>query len=461
MVATAQPRELTLELDDVQGILLRGYGEKRHACFLLVYVDDAGPVRDWLATVPVTTAENAARGDADDQAALREARHREDAALNVAISAAGLRALSVPDDVLRRTFAHAFAEGLASERAQHITNDPPSTRWSWSDERVHLVVMVYASTAPGLERAVADVASALGDAVRFDRLDTAELSRFEHFGFRDGVAQPKLLPETDADATPLGEFILGYPDSHREGRLSHDDVRYNGSYLVMRQLRQDVRAFWEYMACSCAPCPPGRTSAGVALAAKMIGRWPSGEPLVRTVDRDPGRPEPQHDAFGFRHVDDEGERCPLGSHIRRMNPRDWLFGPTAAASRKVTERHRLLRRGRAYGESTGMTAEHMSRHPESIPDAPRGLHFLCFQSDIHRQFEFVQQTWANNPKFAGLCTDPDPIIGQFERRNFTVQKMPVRHRARDLPRFVELKGGGYFFLPGRRGLREIALVLAR
>ena len=100
--------------------------------------------------------------------------------------------------------------------------------------------------------------------------------------------------------------------------------------------------------------------------------------------------------------------------------------------------------------------------------------FLCLNSDIERQFEFVQQTWVNNPVFGGLNGEVDPLIGNINRTEtssvdpnppageaqpdaiFTVQADPLRTRVHDLKRFVTVKGGAYFFLPSIRALRYLA-----
>jgi hypothetical protein len=92
----------------------------------------------------------------------------------------------------------------------------------------------------------------------------------------------------------------------------------------------------------------------------------------------------------------------------------------------------------------------------------RGLHFLCFNTSLGRQFEFIQQTWANGRKFAGLYDDADPLIGDHDPRDegrtgtFSVQASPVRRRVRGIPKFVQIRGGAYFFMPGVRALRYIA-----
>jgi deferrochelatase/peroxidase EfeB len=90
----------------------------------------------------------------------------------------------------------------------------------------------------------------------------------------------------------------------------------------------------------------------------------------------------------------------------------------------------------------------------------RGLHFICLNSDIERQFEFVQQTWINNPVFGGLNGEVDPLIGYVAKGDaiMTVPADPVRTRIHNIRRFVRVKGGAYFFLPGIRALRYLASV---
>ncbi|HYJ80256.1 MAG TPA: hypothetical protein VEW03_11665, partial [Longimicrobiaceae bacterium] len=155
----------------------------------------------------------------------------------------------------------------------------------------------------------------------------------------------------------------------------------------------------------------------------------------------------------------------LGSHIRRTNPRDGMqTGPTD--SLLVADRHRMLRRGRAYGPPLAPSFD-----PDDILAAPddgqeRGLHFICFGTDIVRQFEFVQGTWVSNGKFDGLYADPDPVIARHcdpqqarypeQVSSFTEPRCPVRHRERALERFVTMRGGAYFFMPGLAALRYLA-----
>ena len=92
--------------------------------------------------------------------------------------------------------------------------------------------------------------------------------------------------------------------------------------------------------------------------------------------------------------------CPFGSHVRRANPRDSLQ-PDDPAQQSIVNRHRLLRRGRAYEYRTRDVTRDGARR------VCCSLHSV---RDLERQFEFVQQTWLNSPVFHGLKDKPDPIV---------------------------------------------------
>ena len=160
----------------------------------------------------------------------------------------------------------------------------------------------------------------------------------EHFGYADGFAQPSIegsgvdpLPGEGAPPArtdgwrPLraGEFVLGYPDeqdalARRAARPTQLGV--NGSYLVYRKLLRTSRA----SAARCADsgrattraarsCWPPRSSAAGATARHSTCR-PTGP--IPTLVGD----VPRNNAFSSAD-DPDGLRCPVGSHIRRTNPR--------------------------------------------------------------------------------------------------------------------------------------------
>jgi Dyp-type peroxidase family len=403
----------------------------------------------------------------------------------VAVTASCLKELSVPDDVVAQ-FSLEFLEGMAApERSVFLGDigDQGPGNWAWGgpgSPRIDLLVMTYAPSADRLEAALTEL-DTLAETYQLSVagvLGTSPWSTEEPFGFRDGISQPRLdefasanrRPAPDGPFSPprpvaIGEFVLGYPNEY--GRLTERpmvprasdpdrllpddpsgsgvaDLGRNGTYLVLRTLRQSVEEFWAYA----RQASGGDPAAATALAAKMVGRWPSGAPLALAPDRD--RPElAQSNGFGYHAHDQLGLSCPIGAHIRRANPRDALDPrPGSAESLAVTDRHRLLRRGRNYGPAEDGTA----------PGDERGLQFIALNANLSRQFEFVQHTWLNSAKFAGLYEDVDPVTGTHGpgASTFTVPGSPFRTRHLDVPSFVTTRGGAYFFLPGLRALSYLA-----
>jgi deferrochelatase/peroxidase EfeB len=160
----------------------------------------------------------------------------------------------------------------------------------------------------------------------------------------------------------------------------------------------------------------------------------------------------------------------MGAHVRRANPRDVLPPCDALQAVSISSAHRLLRRGRPFGpplfdtellDEARDTArlELLSRLRDD--GQPRGVHFVALCANLRRQFEFVQQTWANNARFAGLSDNKDALTGDNDRPGaapsvMTIPRRPRRWRTSPLPRFVTVRAGAYFFLPGLRALRFLA-----
>ena len=107
---------------------------------------------------------------------------------------------------------------------------------------------------------------------------------------------------------------------------------------------------------------------------------------------------------------------------------------------RITNRHRILRVGRPY-EKEGTS----------------GLVFMCLCADIERQFEFVQQSWVLGPSFHGLQNEIDPLVGnRHGSETFSIPTADGPLWIKDIKDFVRVRGGGYFFLPGRQALRFLA-----
>jgi deferrochelatase/peroxidase EfeB len=175
--------------------------------------------------------------------------------------------------------------------------------------------------------------------------------------------------------------------------------------------------------------------------------------------------------------DPAGAHCPFGAHIRRANPRNSDFPEERlSALRKLmimlgfgpkgfyddltssVRFHRILRRGREYGSEL---SPEQALQPAPPNEPTRGLHFVCLNANILRQFEFLQNAWIASTKFSGLTGESDPLLGNREpipgcpvTADFTMPTgASLRHRVSGLPQFVIVRGGAYFFLPSLRALR--------
>ncbi len=179
------------------------------------------------------------------------------------------------------------------------------------------------------------------------------------------------------------------------------------------------------------------------LAAKLMGRWRSGAPLALATEKDDPAiaDDPRrNNNFNYGEMDPQGYAVPLGSHIRRMNPRDTAVN---------IQRRKVLRRGATYGPPL----------PEGSREdgVDRGIAAFVICASLVRQFEFVQNVWVNDPKFHELGNERDPMIGtQDGTFDFTIPRRPVRKKIKGLPVFTTVRGGAYFFLPGIKALQYLA-----
>ena len=477
----------TLELHDIQHIVLSGLTRKPHATYLLYEIADRDAARAWLqrqlpqvasaAPLPNKHVATTERGE--------PRRHQ----LAIAFTHAGLKRLGLREEVLQ-TFVPEFRQGMAHPHRSRVLGDDPK-KWQWgADDNLHVFCAIYAldDEHPGgwpTRTDGPDPATGLRCLAQV-RAQKYKAPLVEPFGFRDGISQPYIEGSgkdpnlfDKKDRVQPGEFILGYenelqllpasPHLPKEPGwdtailpLSADgapDLGRNGSFLVVRHFFQDVEKFKEL---------------DKHVAAQVVGRWPSGKPLVSfpptitphkptngASGSDPMPEEPEEpivDArnakgdndFTFYAHDAAGLRCPLGAHIRRANPRDALANPKEGISEgdalKLANQHRILRRGRPYLGADGQ---------------PEGIFFMCLNTNFDRQFEFIQQTWINNPKFSGLTDEVDPLVGSSRLDPyrhpvpFTAQGCP-QPVASSLSKYVRLLGGGYFFLPGLKALHYLA-----
>src|SRR5262249_25726115 len=224
---------------------------------------------------------------------------------------------------------------------------------------------------------------------------------------------------------------LGYPDEEGpQPKLPEPEIlSRNGSYMAYRRLQQHVGAFRDFLREQEGPTAEEQE----LLAAKLMGRWRSGAPLVLAPETDEPAlaDDPQRsNNFNYAKMDPQGYAVPLGAHIRRMNPRN-----TAAN----IQRRRMIGRGATYGPAL----------PEGAPEdgVERGIAAFVICASLIRQFEFVQNVWANDPNFHELGNERDPMIGaQDGTFDFTIPKRPIRKKINGLPAFTTVRG---LLLPSR------------
>jgi Dyp-type peroxidase family len=441
-----------IDLADIQGNILRGYTFPC-AAYLFLRIDDPAKARALMGRMlpQISTAEEWTDGPPST-------------ALHVALTYAGLQAVGVPQAILD-SFPEEFREGMAA-RAERLGDRGPSAPSQWESGLgtgdAHVLVTVYAVDDEHLDRARTALktvgAEGAVTVINETRAAALEAGR-DHFGFADGIAQPSLhgsgVSARPGDGQPngdgtwrdvaIGEFLLGHQDE--DGSLPAAPAApfdCNGTFMVYRKLRQDTAAFRRFIAEQGAKYPGGPEK----LAAKIVGRWPDGTPVSVSPDApDPSVASDPARINDFSYADDaEGLRCPLGAHIRRTNPRDMK----EFFDGRLTNRHRIIRRGRSYGAPL----------PPGVAEddgQDRGLVFICFQASIWRQFETIQALWIDDGDPFGLGPDKDFLIGEpnGDGGKMTIQGRPP-HFLKPQPRFVTLRGGEYLYRPSMTALRMLA-----
>jgi deferrochelatase/peroxidase EfeB len=517
-----------IDAGDIQAIARSGFAPLKAARYMLLRVTDADTARQWLHSLVPASVADLSKG-------------RAEKICQIAFTASGLQALGVSRDVVKR-FSPEFVEGMAGSenRSQRLgdieTNDPKEWKWGVGDREPHVLLMLFSD--PGEIEGFANwmLSDALAAGLsRVEVLSDTDMGELEPFGFRDGVSQPSFdwdrprTPGTKADQDytnliALGELLLGYRNEYGllterpwleagernagmlpNGAKDRHDLGRNGSYLVYRQLAQDVRGFWQWVDHEAARCGIKTEE----LAEAMVGRKTDGSPLAdltlgRSIPGISARHEGNND-FLF-DTDPDGLSCPIGSHVRRANPRTGdmpggrkgpidtlltMLGLTVRCDRYPTSStlpwprnttvwpflrpdddviasarfHRVLRRGREYGTKISPT---QALDP-ATPDPQSGIHFLCLNANIARQFEFVQGAWIASATFAALSGEQDPLLGNrvpfpappvadpgHRTDGFSRPAAPPQCRqASPLPQFVHVRGGAYFFLPGLSALKWI------
>jgi Dyp-type peroxidase family len=434
-----------LELDDIQHILLTRAPALTGRYEFLSFRDGAGG-RAWLSVIKDTV---------HSAAAMRASVEKDKRWVTIAFTWNGLRVLGVDESSLS-TFPEEFRQGMAA-RAEMLGDTGGNAPENWVGELaspdLHAIAILFARDEAERARCVGEHEKLVAACAGVEVLSVLDLNAsppfnyaHDHFGYRDRLSQPVIEGSgeepTPGSGAPLkaGEFILGYPDESgvTTDRPQPATLARNASYMAYRRLQEHVGRFRDFLRQN------GQTRDEQELiAAKLMGRWRSGAPLVLSPDKDDpalGADPHRNNDFNYKEMDPHGYAVPLGSHARRMNPRD-----TAANM----NRRRMIRRGATYGP----------HFPEGAPEdgVERGIAAFVICASLIRQFEFAQNVWANDRNFHELGNERDPIIGnQDGTLEFKIPKRPIRKKIVGLPAFTSVRGGAYFFLPGIKALRYLA-----
>lgn len=505
-----------LALDHIQGIAVPGFFKPHQALLLLhLPSPDPKPALGELLRMLDAGLFSTGRQALDDRARFREV-GADGPGLLRAIgftssgldhSAQGLSA-TVP--------SMAFRGGMAARASLLGDGDPAGWQEGGRGPMPHLLVLVAGNDGPAVAQDAEALAARLiacGAVLPVPIQDghvRAQAPGREHFGFADGISQPGIrgvddwgrpitprrLPATDPEHDLFGlpgqhlvwpgEFVLGYPGASPDPRLP-GPVRpvpawmHDGAFLVYRRLRQHVFAFRRTMASEAArlrSLPGFGTVDDERLAALLVGRWPSGAPMSRTPlqdDPDLGAEPLLNNDFRFDEptsarlfpadklapalqdkpqapADSLGQRCPVASHIRKVNLRDQasdVGGASATLSR------RILRVGVPYGPE-------VADGETEATEQDRGLLFLSIQASIEDQFEFLQARWINSrvrPRGPG---GDDMLVGRNAAPPDGARRCLVFGDGMVTPTevvatepFVTMTGGGYFFVPSLTTLRAL------
>jgi deferrochelatase/peroxidase EfeB len=466
---------MTIDLTDVQANILRGYRATDARHFALAFGSAplaqtfVGALVSGDSTSPqITTADtwNAQPGYC----------------LNIGFTGDGLNALGLDAATLAQ-FPLTFTHGSAMRSSASSTADPngiglgdvgASAPDQWclggtTTPSVHVLLSLFTdeSQAPGQ----ADLSlrlRALFAAHQITEISAHDAHAFDndvvHFGYRDNISQPTIdggpppeIPDMQPP-TPTGDMLLGpqYRNTYGgtfDGPLPANLVS-NGTYCAFRVLAQDVRAFEDML---------DTTSKRFFLdkemvAAKIVGRWRNGVPLaVSPLTDTPAGGISEDDLNRFDYApttdhptvydDEQGLRCPMGAHMRRLNPRSGL-------AMGVPHNRRIVRRGMPYGPAFDPT-----QPDDGIERGLAGM-FICGDLDMH--FEFIQRIWVNTDiHTAGLRGTRDALLGYQDPDvggKFTIRTNDTRDPITivDLPRLITTRGSLYCFMPGIGGLRHLA-----
>lgn len=464
----------TIEYDDVQGLLLRGYRVDYARHFILRILNPT-------ATGDFLLALLSGSGSLPTITSAARITPKPSSFLNVSFSSSGLRRMGLSEHELT-TFDPSFYKGSTDPAvAQNIGDVGESAPEHWigglnNGDQVHLVLSLWVRDS--LERVdsiSSQLRAAFGSALHelhFHDANALPDSQV-HFGYRDNISQPNIKgqppgkhPAPDhQELVETGEFLLGYPNqSGGTYTVQPQELSRNSSYAAFRILEQDVKAFETLLETWAKQLNMDKEM----VAAKICGRWRNGNPLVLSPEQQcPELPRSELNNFtyitGNSETDDTlGFKCPLGSHIRRNNPRNQAVVGTDA------NHHRILRRAMPYGTAY---------NPEAPDTEQRGLVGYFINASIQNQFEFLTKEWDLGSHFVKSAVGPqgsdqgnavfnisgeDVFLGiNHESKScFTIPgpgKIGKGNRhVTGFGRTITTRGGIYCFFPSISGIKYLA-----
>jgi deferrochelatase/peroxidase EfeB len=478
-----------LDLDDIQGFILRGYRMPTVRHFLLT-VGAPAAARKMLGRLvggnesdapQITTAEDwrvgFEPGPGDN---LADVPHRKpDYCLNIGITWPGLIALEIKDRVPTLSFKSfgAFIGG-AAERAKLIgdtgESDPQHWVGGFGSGNDHVLMTLHAMSPQAMTRysdrlvALCAEGGAFREIWRADGMALMEVRDGEtvptfkvHFGYTDGISMttirggPERYPADHQQPCEPWLFVLR-DEAENYFVPEPRELGLNGSFAVFKMIETDVVGFENYLQSHKATIDPE------LLAAKICGRWRNGVPLMLSPDTDSpsgGIPPEQLNNFEYVNADGSGDprglRCPVGAHMRRINPRGQpITGQGQPGGSNNT--HRLIRRGLPYGPVYDPAQPH--------DGIERGLLGYFINSSIENQYEFVLGHWVNDSEFAGSVRlnpkSKDPMIGTQDPAE-SIFVVPQANGAAPIKltgfsSFVTTKAAAYCFLPSITAMKFIA-----
>lgn len=474
-------------LSDLQGNILRGYGKARTLLAFIRFGPDLEANRRWVRDHVLRSAPGLCPALEQSTSASVQA--------TFSLSATGLQRLGCTPEKLAR-FGPAFLRGARAEATRRRLSDPAVETWETSFQRPWDALWLIACDVDELDTQRAIVEHALrAEAIAGQAIETgnvlnqegtpvgaewtSEQPRFEPFGYRDGISTP-VFSQAHLEELALRGKAITHQKRSLSVVLARDPLSEHGfgSYIVFRKLHQDVPAFrrrledmvrqlrWRGPELSRvwggdASMPYGAFANGAGglddaaledfVRQRIMGRSADGTPATLG----PARNAPTND---FDYAGDDGRRCPFAAHVRKMCPRGGYSDLASEAARSV------VRRGVSFGRADA----------EADPERGAGLLFMCAQSNIENQFEFMQACWANDgerqlaeeplpmrdniaavgrtTRADGYPRDPESRDDPALRYTWLTETMEFDAKMYDL---VTLRGAEYLFTPSISGLTAL------